>query len=171
VFDQTVTLAFGLSHLTPSILYFFGILLHAGQSTYPWNIGCPKANGPPSEIWYPEYGLVSFSQSFKKFPNHIIPKTIGDYWEWYYDENLPLNCNLLQLAQIPGMSLQNAQIIIDKYGSIANLIKSYYDINDMDEDKRIKMLIDLEISISNGKKRKLGKVLSERIYQYFFNKN
>ena len=43
---------------------------------------------------YPEYGLVSFSQSFKKFPNHIIPKTIGDYWEWYYDESLPLNCNL-----------------------------------------------------------------------------
>ena len=37
------------------------------------------------------------------------------------------------------------------------------------EDKRVKMLIDLEISISNGKKRKLGKVLSERIYQYFFN--
>jgi ERCC4-type nuclease len=91
------------------------------------------------------------------------------------DNLTPLNCNLLQLAQIPGMSLQNAQIIIDKYGSIANLIKSYYDINDMDEtkieDKRIKMLIDLEISISNGKKRKLGKVLSERIYQYFFNKN
>lgn len=90
------------------------------------------------------------------------------------DNLTPLNCNLLQLAQIPGMSLQNAQIIIDKYGSIANLIKSYYDINDIDEtkieDKRIKMLIDLEISISNGKKRKLGKVLSERIYQYFFNK-
>ena len=91
------------------------------------------------------------------------------------DNLTPLNCNLLQLAQIPGMSLQNAQIIIDKYGSIANLIKSYYDINDIDEtkieDKRIKMLIDLETSISNGKKRKLGKVLSERIYQYFFNKN
>ena len=76
------------------------------------------------------------------------------------------NCNLLQLAQIPGMSLQNAQIIIDKYQSIANLIKSYYDI---DETERHKMLMDIEISISNGKKRKLGKVLSERIYQYLFN--
>ena len=92
------------------------------------------------------------------------------------DNLTPLNCNLLQLAQIPGMSLQNAQIIIDKYGSIANLIKSYYDINNEDidenkrEEKRIKMLIDLEITITNGKKRKLGKVLSERIYQYFFNK-
>jgi crossover junction endonuclease MUS81 len=76
------------------------------------------------------------------------------------------NCSLLQLAQIPGMSLQNAQVIIDKYKSIANLIKSYYEI---DESIRHKMLIDLEISISNDKKRKLGKVLSERIYQYLFN--
>ncbi len=76
------------------------------------------------------------------------------------------NCNLLQLAQIPGMSLQNAQIIIDKYKSIANLIKTYYEI---DESIRHKMLIDLEIDISNGKKRKLGKVLSERVYQYLFN--
>jgi ERCC4-type nuclease len=76
------------------------------------------------------------------------------------------NCNLLQLAQIPGMSLQTAQVIIDKYQSIANLIKSYYEI---DELTRHKMLIDLEIDISNGKKRKLGKVLSERIYQYLFN--
>jgi hypothetical protein len=64
------------------------------------------------------------------------------------------------------MSLQNAQIIIDKYQSIANLIKSYYNI---DENDRSKMLMDIEISISNGKKRKLGKVLSERIYQYLFN--
>ena len=78
------------------------------------------------------------------------------------------NCSLLQLAQIPGMSLPNAQIIIDKYQSIANLIKSYYDI---DESERSKMLVDVEISISNGKKRKLGKVLSERIYQYLFNIN
>jgi hypothetical protein len=41
-----------------------------------------------------EYGLVNFSQSYKKFPENIKPKIIGDYWEWYYDKNLPLNCNL-----------------------------------------------------------------------------
>ena len=76
------------------------------------------------------------------------------------------NCSILQLAQIPGMSIQNANIILDKYKSIANLIKSYFEI---DETKRIKMLMDLEIPISNGKKRKLGPVLSERIYNYLFN--
>lgn len=82
------------------------------------------------------------------------------------DNLTQLNCSLLQLAQIPGMSLPNAKIIIDKYESIANLIKSYYDT---DNDKRSKMLSDLEINISNGKKRKLGPVLSNRIYQYLFN--
>jgi crossover junction endonuclease MUS81 len=76
------------------------------------------------------------------------------------------NCSILQLAQIPGMSIQNANIILDKYKSIANLIKSYFEI---EESKRIKMLMDLEIPISNGKKRKLGPILSERIYNYLFN--
>ena len=76
------------------------------------------------------------------------------------------NCSVLQLAQIPGMSIGNAQIILDKYKSIANLIKSYYDIED---DKKSKMLAELEIHILNGKARKLGPVLSKRIYTYLFN--
>jgi len=43
---------------------------------------------------YPEYGYAGFAQSFKKFPEDIKPKEIGEYWEWYYDENQSLNCNL-----------------------------------------------------------------------------
>ena len=78
------------------------------------------------------------------------------------------NCSVLQLAQIPGMSVQNAQIVLNKYKSIANLINMYYQV---DETKRPPMLADLEISLSTGKTRKLGKVLSERIYQYLFNTN
>lgn len=82
-------------------------------------------------------------------------------------ENLTANnCSVLQLTQIPGMSISNSQIIIDKYKSIANLINTYYQL---EENKRILMLADIEILISNNKKRKLGKVLSERIYQYLFN--
>ena len=64
------------------------------------------------------------------------------------------------------MSISNSQIIIDKYKSIANLINTYYQL---EENKRILMLADTEILISNNKKRKLGKVLSERIYKYLFN--
>jgi crossover junction endonuclease MUS81 len=76
------------------------------------------------------------------------------------------NCSILQLAQIPGMSIQNAQIILNKYNSIANLINIYYQT---DESKRNNMLTDIEISLTNGKTRKLGKVLSDRIYTYLFN--
>jgi crossover junction endonuclease MUS81 len=78
------------------------------------------------------------------------------------------NCSVLQLAQIPGMSVQNGQIILNKYKSIAEIINSY---NQLEESKRSMMLSDIEISLSNGKTRKLGKVLSERIYQYLFNIN
>ena len=43
---------------------------------------------------YPEYGYAGFAQSFKKFPDHIKPKEIGEYWEWYYDKDQQINCNL-----------------------------------------------------------------------------
>jgi hypothetical protein len=80
----------------------------------------------------------------------------------------PNNCSVLQLAQIPGMSIPTSQIIINKFTSIANLINEYYQI---EESSRSNMLSDIEIPISNGKKRKLGKVLSERVYKYLFNIN
>jgi hypothetical protein len=55
---------------------------------------------------YPEYGYAGFAQAFKKFPDHIIPNEIGDYWEWVFDEAQPINCNLF----------------IDKTSAIQNLI-------------------------------------------------
>lgn len=55
---------------------------------------------------YPEYGCVGFSQSYKKFPDHIKPKEIGDYWEWHYDEKQPINHNLF----------------LDEVGAVQNLI-------------------------------------------------
>lgn len=43
---------------------------------------------------YSEYGYAGFAQSYKKFPDHIKPTEIGDYWEWFYDPNQKINCNL-----------------------------------------------------------------------------
>jgi hypothetical protein len=58
------------------------------------------------------YAYFGYSQSFKKFPEHIKPVQYENYWEWYYDPNLPLNCNLfyddvsaLQVAQVPDLWL------------------------------------------------------------------
>lgn len=41
-----------------------------------------------------EYAYVGLSQSYKNFPEGINPKFIGDYWEWYFDTNKPINENL-----------------------------------------------------------------------------
>lgn len=43
---------------------------------------------------YSDYAYVNYSQSYKKFPENIQPKILGNFWEWYYDPNLPLNASL-----------------------------------------------------------------------------
>lgn len=53
-----------------------------------------------------EYGYVGFAQSYKKFPDAIKPRELGDYWEWYYDDKLPINQN----------------IFMDDVGAVQNLI-------------------------------------------------
>lgn len=82
-------------------------------------------------------------------------------------ENMtPQICQQLWLAQIPGMSTTFSQVILEKYHSLPNLINSYNTLESV-EDKK-KMLIDIPITTKTGKTRKLGKVLSERIYDYIF---
>ena len=48
------------------------------------------------------------------------------------------------------------------YPSMFELCIQY---NNVEENQRPKMLSTIEISLENEKKRKLGKVLSERIYK------
>ena len=48
------------------------------------------------------------------------------------------------------------------YPSMFDLCMHY---NNVEENQRPKMLSKIEISLENDKKRKLGKVLSERIYK------
>ena len=76
------------------------------------------------------------------------------------DNMTPKLCNIVQLSQIPGVSKQTAETIINKYGSLTNLITEY---NKLDKDKAIAML--KEIKLAN---RKVGPVLSKRIYDYLF---
>tara|TARA_Y100000591_G_C21852636_1_gene712674 strand:+ start:562 stop:1275 length:714 start_codon:yes stop_codon:yes gene_type:complete len=76
------------------------------------------------------------------------------------DNMNPKLCNIVQLSQIPGVSKQTAETIINKYGSLTNLITEY---NKLDKDKAIPML--KEIKLAN---RKVGPVLSKRIYEYLF---
>lgn len=63
-------------------------------------------------------------------------------------------CHIIQLATIPGVSKNIATIILDKYQSIHNLIKLFESHDEL-------LLSDLQLG-----KKKLGKVLSKKIYDF-----
>ena len=63
-------------------------------------------------------------------------------------------CNIVQLATIPGVSQKISKIIIEKYGSLNNLIEEYKKTDNL-------LLADINLG-----KRKIGKVLSIKIYDY-----
>ena len=77
------------------------------------------------------------------------------------DNMTPKLCNIVQLSQIPGVSKQMAEIIIEKYDSLSNLIMEYTKLNNL-EDKQ-KLLKNIELT-----NRKIGPVISNRIYEFLF---
>jgi ERCC4-type nuclease len=84
------------------------------------------------------------------------------------DNMNPKLCNILQLSQIPGVSKAMAQTIIEKYGSISNLICEYQKLEVSDnvntlEKEKSDMLKNIQFT-----NRKLGPVVSKRIYEYLF---
>ncbi len=75
----------------------------------------------------------------------------------------PENCFIAQLSQIPGVSNTISKCIVEKYPSMSELCKNYQNI---ETKECIKLLENLTFIQNSGKSRKLGKVLSERIYNY-----
>lgn len=63
-------------------------------------------------------------------------------------------CNIIQLATIPGVSKNISTIILEKYNNLNNLITEFNQHGEL-------LLKDIELG-----KKKLGKVLSKRIYDY-----
>jgi len=75
-------------------------------------------------------------------------------------ENMtPEVCQIVQLAQIPGVSHSMSKKILEKYTTLSNLIIAYLN----SEESEGEMLL---ADISLNEKRKLGKVISQRIYKY-----
>lgn len=73
----------------------------------------------------------------------------------------------LILNQIPGISNNISNCITNKYSTINDLLVAYKSI---DENDCPLLLVNLQFDIANNKKRKIGKVVSTRIYNYIFNK-
>ncbi len=83
-------------------------------------------------------------------------------------ENLtPSVCQVLQLSQIPGVSNRTATCVLENYKSIYELCKIY---STQDELNNVTLLSELTFD-SNGKKKKIGNVLSNRIYCYLTGKD
>ena len=79
------------------------------------------------------------------------------------DNMTPSLCNIIQLSQIPGVSKVMAQTIIEKYGSISNLICEYQNFDSGESNEKENLLKNIQL-----KSRKLGPTLSKRIYNYLF---
>lgn len=102
---------------------------------------------------------------------------------YHYTQNLKISkkgninsqvCYINILTQIPGISSNMASFICEKYPTMAKLVNSYNEISlDDDKDgkllkKRMMLLKNIEVKLDSGKVRKVGPVVSGRIYTYLF---
>jgi len=69
-----------------------------------------------------------------------------------------------QLALIPQVTEKISEVIVEKYKNVMVLLEEY---NKTPEHLKVKLLADLKYSISNGKERRIGDKISERIYKFF----
>ena len=85
------------------------------------------------------------------------------------ENNNPENCNIIMLCQIPGVSTKISKTIFDKYTNISNLVLEYNKLETLKEKETL--LKDYTFPINQNKTRKIGPVLSKRVYEYLFSLN
>ena len=77
---------------------------------------------------------------------------------------VPENIGSILLNQIPGISSTTSLILMEKFGSIYNLIK------EIEMDKERKKLIDIKYKTKTGKERRISKKCIENIYTFLLYK-
>jgi len=77
----------------------------------------------------------------------------------------PQVCFINILSQIPGVSPNSAAFIIEQYPTMAELMQAYIKV---EENARGKMLKEIVVKSDVGNGRKLGPIISNRVYQYLF---
>ncbi len=114
---------------------------------------------------------IIISKIYDKLPEHFNQSNSNERIEYLKTiklskkENMtPNNCYLCQLSQIPGMSIDTANIIAQHYNSMYSIIMAYEKLKDINSKE--KLLSELLIPITNNKTRRLGNVLSKRIYEF-----
>jgi crossover junction endonuclease MUS81 len=129
---------FFLSRLIAKIMNDRGKLLDLTQSMTPLNLPPPKPKQEYSE-------LVSLSKK-----SQLTPETF----------------NKVILLQISGISIRHVNEIQKDYPNIKELILKYESIENIEE--RQDLLSQINIGTTTGKKRKIGFIMSKRIYDYFY---
>ena len=81
----------------------------------------------------------------------------------------PIVFNKLVFLQIPGISNNYIDAIFKEYGSIKQLIMKYIEMNEQGKSLSDKenLLSNISIELKNGNTRRVGKVISKRVYEYF----
>ena len=82
------------------------------------------------------------------------------------ENNNPENCSIIMLCQIPGVSTKISKTIFNKYINISNLVIEYNKLLEVKDKENL--LKELSFEINNNKTRKIGPVISKRIYEYLF---
>ena len=73
---------------------------------------------------------------------------------------VPENMGQILLNQIPGINSTTSSVLMEKFGSIYNLIK------EIENDKEKKKLKDIKYKTSTGKQRRISKKSIENIYKF-----
>ena len=80
-------------------------------------------------------------------------------------ENMtPDNCYLCQLSQIPGLSVEIANVIAQSFPTMRKLILAYESLTLVSDKENL--VAELNLPIANQKTRRIGNVLSKRVYEY-----
>ena len=77
---------------------------------------------------------------------------------------VPENIGCILLNQIPRISSTTSLVLMERFGSICNLIK------EAENDKERKCLLDIKYKTKSGKERRISKKCIENIYKYLLYK-
>ena len=98
----------------------------------------------------------------------IVKEDVKDYSELIplskKSQMTPETFNKLILLQIPGISIRFVNEINKLYPSIKDLIFAYEKLDNLGDKENL--LTEIMLDTTTGKKRKLGLVISKRIYDF-----
>jgi|SaaInlV_150m_DNA_4_1039716.scaffolds.fasta_scaffold06228_3 ERCC4-type nuclease len=123
------------------------------------------------------YFLVRLITKLLKEKEKLVPDIVDDITQIKNDycdtiilskkgNMTPETFNQVVFLQIPGVSNRFIKEIQKEYPSIKDLILKYESIEEV--EKREDLITNIQIELNNGKKRRIGFIISKRIYDFLY---